>query len=178
LDKPLVRMWLDGTEYDLGGQQPVSRERYVLSGGEIKLIDDYVFYRVARDAYGWLDKRLLPQGARITAMQIPHATLTGDAKGNWTLAPSDKTLTTADLSRFVQSWQEARAVGTAPIGKGKPQGEVALSLAGVKDPLRFQILDDPDYLVLARPDLGFEYQLNLGASGGLLAPSHDATPAH
>jgi hypothetical protein len=178
LDKPLVKMWLDKTEYDLGDQQPVNKERYVLTGGEIELIDDYVFYRVARDVYGWMDKRLLPQTAHITAMQLPRATLTSDAKGNWQIAPADKTLTSADLARFVQSWEAARAVNVAAIGHGRAQGEVALTFAGQRAPLRFQILDDPDYLVLARPDLGFEYQLDLGVSGGLLAPGHDMTPAH
>jgi hypothetical protein len=178
LDKPLVRIWLDKTEYDLGDQQPVNKQRYVLVGGEIELIDDYVFYRVARDVYGWMDKRLLPQGAHVTALQLPHATLTSDAKGNWQIAPTDKTLTSADLARLVQAWEASRAVDIVPLSQGKPQGEVALTLAGQKAPLRFQVLDDPDSLVLARPDLGFEYRLDLGVSGGLLNPSHDATPAH
>jgi hypothetical protein len=178
LDKPLVKLWLDDTEYDLGDQQPVDRERYVLVNGEIELIDDYIFYRVARDAYGWLDKQLLPDGAHITALQLPHATLTSDAKGNWTIAPADKTLTGPDLSHFMQTWQQVRATGIAPLGGGKPEGEVSIQLAGAKAPLRFQILDDPDYLVLARPDLHFEYQLDLSQSSGLLAPSHDATLSH
>jgi hypothetical protein len=177
LDKPLVKMWLDDTEYDLGDQQPVDKQRYVLTGGEIELIDDYIFYRVARDAYGWLDKQLLPEGTHITALQLPHATLTSDAKENWTLAPPDKTLTSADLSRFVQNWQQARATGVASIGAGKSEGEVSIQLAGTPAPLRFQILDDPDYLVLARPDLHLEYQLELSLSGSLLAPSHAVTPS-
>jgi hypothetical protein len=178
LDKPLVRMWLDQTEYDLGDQQPVSKQRYVLTNGQIELIDDYIFYRVARDAYGWLDKQVLPDGAHITALQLPHATLTSDAKGNWSIAPADKTLTPADLTRFVQAWQQLRATGIALLGHGQPQGEVSILLAGAKAPLRFQILDDPDYLVLARPDLKFEYQLDIRQSSGLFAPSHDATPQH
>jgi hypothetical protein len=178
LDKPLVKMWLDQTEYDLGDQQPVDRERYVLVNGEIEIIDDYIFYRVARDAYGWLDKQLLPEGAHITALQVPQATLTSDAKGSWTLAPADKTLTQADLSHFVQTWQQARATGVAPIGGGKPVGEVSIQLAGAQAPLRFQILDDPDYLVLARPDVHLEYQVELSLSSALLTPSHDVTPSH
>jgi hypothetical protein len=177
LEKPLVKMWLDQTEYDLGDQQPVDKERYVLVGGEIELIDDYIFYRVARDAYGWLDKQLLPQGAHITALQLPHATLSSDAKGDWSIAPADKTLTHADLSRLVQTWQQARATNVAPLGSGKPDGEVSIQLAGTQLPLRFQILDHPDYLVLARPDLHLEYQLELSLSSGLLTPSHPAAAA-
>ena len=74
------------------------------------------------------------------------------------------------------AWQQARATGVAPIGGGKPDGEVSIMLAGAPAPLRFQILDDPDYLVLARPDLHLEYQLELSLSGSLLAPSHAVDP--
>jgi hypothetical protein len=119
----------------------------------------------------------LPDGAHITALQVPNATLTSDAKGGWSIAPADKTLTGADLTRFVQTWQQARATGVTAIGGGKPEGEVSIQLAGAPAPLRFQILDDPDYLVLARPDQHLEYQLELGLSGNLLTPSHAVTPS-
>lgn len=174
LDKPLLRLWLDGTEYDLGGQQPVSRQRYVLTEGHVKLIDDYLFFRAARDPYDWLDHQLLPEGARITAMQLPHATLTQDPKGAWQIAPADASLTEEDLTRFVASWQKARALAMAPYAQAKSLGEVAFQLAGVKEPLRMQVLDDPDYLVLARPDLGFEYQIDIRLLAPLLTPSHQA----
>ena len=174
LDKPLLRIWLDDAEYDFGASQPVSKQRYVLTGGTVKLIDDYVFYRAARDAYGWLDHQVLSTGARITALQLPQATLTQDAKGAWQIAPADKNLTAEDLSHFVDGWQKARAVNVAPYAKAKSLGEVYFQLAGVKDPLRMQVLDDPDYLVLARPDLGFEYQIDISQLALLMTPSHQA----
>ncbi len=171
LDKPLAKLWLGGAEYDFGAVQPVSKQRYLLHGDTVLLVDDYLFYRVAHASWWWLDKRLLPEGARITALQLPHATVTQDAKGGWQIAPADKSLPPAALQTFVTAWQDIYAMGVAPIGKGKPQGELAFALAGVKDPVRFQILDDPDYLVLARPDLGIEYQLDVSQAETLLAPS-------
>lgn len=177
LDKPLLKLWLDGDEYDFGALQPMSKQRYVLAGGEVKVIDDYVFYRSARDAYGWLDHRLLPEGARITAMQLPHATITQDAKGAWQIAPADKSLSADDLSHFVDGWQKARAVNVAPYKKTRSLGEVSFALAGMKEPLRLQVLDDPDYLVLARPDLGFEYQIDIRQLQMLMSPAHQA-PTH
>ena len=171
LDKPLARFWLDGTEYDFGGMQPISKQSYLLSGGRIYLVGSYLFYRIAHDAYGWLDHRLLPQGARITALQLPHATLTQDAKGDWQIAPADKTLDQAALHKFVQGWQDAVAMNVAAYHRAKADGEVAVVLEGLKDPLRFQILEDSDYLVLARPDLGFEYQLDMGQTDTLLTPA-------
>jgi hypothetical protein len=171
LDKPLARFWLDGAEYAFGGIQPVSKQRYLLTGGKIVLVQGYVFYHIAHDAFGWLEHRPLPEGVRIIGLQLPHATLTQDAKGDWQIAPADKTLDQEALHKFVGGWQDAIAVSMAAIGKAKPQGEVAVELAGVKDPLRFQILDDPDYLVLARPDLGFEYQLDISQLDKLLTPA-------
>lgn len=174
LDKPLARLWLDGAEYDFGTVQPVTKQRYLLHGNQVLLTDDYVFYRITHDSWWWLDKRVLPEGSRITAMQLPHVTLTQDGRGNWQIAPADKGVTPAMLQRFVAAWQGAYATGMAPLGKGKPLGELAFSLAGVKDPVRFQILDDPDYLVLARPDLRLQYQLDMGDAETLLDPA--ATP--
>jgi len=176
LDKPLARLWLDGTEYDFGSVQPVSGQRYLLHGSEVLLTDDYLFYRVAHESGWWLDKYVLPEGSHVTAMQLPHATLTLDAKGQWQLAPSDKSVTPAMLQRFVAAWQDAFAMGVAPIGKGKREGELSFSLAGAKQPLRFEILDDPDYLVLARPDLGLEYQLDPNAAATLLDPAAPPPP--
>ncbi|HEY3644091.1 MAG TPA: DUF4340 domain-containing protein [Gammaproteobacteria bacterium] len=172
LDKPLLRLWLDGVEYDFGAQQPVSKQRYVHTGDSVKLIDDYVFYRTAHDAYGWLDHRLLPEGARITAMQLPHATLTQDAKGAWQIAPADASLTAEDFTRFIGYWQKTLASNVVPYAKAKSLGEVSFQLAGIKDPLRMQVLDDPNYLVLARPDLGFEYQVDIRLLQMLMTPSH------
>lgn len=171
LDKPLARFWLDGSEYDFGALQPISRQRYLLSGGRVYLVAGYLFARIARDPYGWLDHHLLPAEARITALQLPHATLTQGAKGDWQIAPSDKRLDQAALTKFVQGWQGATARNVAAFTKAKSDGEVAVVLAGMKEPLRFEILEDPDFLVLARPDLGFEYQMDIGQTDTLLTPA-------
>jgi len=178
LDKPLARFWLDGTEYDLGALQPISKQRYLLSGGRIYMVDNYLFYRIAHDGYGWMDHHLLPEGAHITALQLPNATLTQDAKGDWQIAPSDKRLTQAALRKFMAGWQGATARNVAAFTKAKPAGEVAIALAGMQEPLRFQILEDADFLVLARPDLGFEYQLDIGLTDTLLTPAPAAATNH
>ncbi|HEY1991458.1 MAG TPA: DUF4340 domain-containing protein, partial [Gammaproteobacteria bacterium] len=175
LDKPLARFWLDGTEYDFGALQPISKQRYLLSGGRVYMVEGYLFARIAHDPYGWLDHHLFPAGAHIAALQLPHATLTQDARGDWQIAPADPHLDQAALGKFVEGWQAATARNVARFAKAKSDGEVAVVLAGVKDPLRFEILEDDDFLVLARPDLGFEYQLDIGQLGTLLTPAPAAT---
>ena len=171
LGKPLAKFWLGDTEYDFGALQPISKQRYLQSGGRIYMVDGYLFTRIARDPYGWLDHHLFPTGARITALQLPDATLTQDAKGVWQIAPADKRVDETALKKFVQGWEAATARNVARFVTTKSDGEVAVILAGVKDPLRFEILEDEDFLVLARPDLGFEYQMDIGQLGILLTPA-------
>ena len=145
-----------------------------MGGGRIYLVDGYLFARIARNPYGWLNHHLFPEGSRITALQLPDATLTQDSHGNWQIAPADRRVSPAALGKFVQGWQAATARDIAAYSKAKSAGEVAVALAGVKDPLRFEILEDPDFLVLARPDLGFEYQLDIGQTDTLLTPASAA----
>ncbi|MGE5625096.1 MAG: DUF4340 domain-containing protein [Bacillota bacterium] len=160
LDKPLVRLGLDSRELAFGAAEPVSGERYVMVNGKVGLVEPYVFYQATHDAYWWLEKKLLPEGARITALQLPRATLMLDKDERWQLAPRDDSVSADAIQLLVNNWQAANAIGLAPIGKGKPLGEVAVILSGMREPLRFQILKDPDFLVLARPDLGLEFQLD------------------
>ena len=172
LDKPKARLWLNGEEYDFGGLQPVDNLQYVLTAGSIHLVSGALFYRVAHDVYGWIDKGLVPLGARVTALQLPHSTLSLDAKSEWQLAPADASVSADDMQRLAQAWEEDLAISVAPIGKDPEQGEVSLSLAGAKQPLRFAILKDPDFLVLARPDLGLQYELDSSLRDALLSLSH------
>jgi hypothetical protein len=53
-----------------------------------------------------------------------------------------------------------------------------VALAGVAEPLRFVILKDPDYLVLARPDLKLEYQLDPALRSSLLDLTRSAPAPH
>jgi len=168
LDKPLVRLGFDDHDYAFGEAEPVSGQRYVLAGGRVELTDPVVFYRVSHDAYWWLDKHLLPAGARITALQLPHATLLPDQHGRWQLSPVDASVSADAIQKLVDGWQQASAIGIAPIGKAASEGEVALQLSGAEKPLRFAILEDPDFLILARPDLGLEFQLDKQQGSALL----------
>lgn len=179
LDKPLVRLGLDDHDYAFGEAEPVSNQRYVLANGQVELADPVVFYQLSHDIYWWLDKHLLPPDSRITALQLPHATLLPDAHGRWQLSPADSSVSADAIQKLVAAWQQTTAIGMAPIAKAKSEGEVALQLSGATELVRFQILKDPDFLVLARPDLDLEFQLDKEQGSALLEfakPAPAATP--
>lgn len=167
LDPPHARLWLNGTEFDFGDTEPIHHNRYVQIGGTVYLTGSLLYYRANHAPLWWASKRLLPEHAHITGLQLPDATLT--LKGvKWQLSPANPAISSDTIQTLIQNWESAQAIGTAAIGKGKPEGEVAIELAGVKQPLRFAILKDPDFLVLARPDLGLEYEFDSGQRGSLL----------
>ena len=169
LDKPKAKLWLDGSEYDFGGLQPVDNLQYVLADGTIHLVNGALFYRIAHDGYSWIDKGLLPAGAHITALQLPRTTLSLDKQGQWQVAPADASVSGDDIQRLIAAWEEDLAISVAPIGKGQEEGEVSLSLANSAEPMRFAILKDPDFLVLARPDLGLQYEVDSSQRDTLLS---------
>ncbi|HSC48456.1 MAG TPA: DUF4340 domain-containing protein [Gammaproteobacteria bacterium] len=160
LDKPVLRLWVNGVEADFGGTEPLENNHYVKDGGNVDLVGGLLFYRLDHEVYWWADKHLLPAGSHITGLELPHATLMQDKGGKWQLYPAEPKVTADMLQRLVDDWQAAQAVSVAALGKGKPDGEVALSLAGQAEPLRFQILNDENFFVLARPDLGLQYELD------------------
>ena len=177
LDKPKAELWLNGVRYAFGGLQPVDNLQYVLAGDTIHLVNGALFYRVAHNGYWWLDKGLVPLGAHLTALQLPHTTLTLDKKGEWQFAPADASVSADDIQRLISAWQQDLAISVEPMGKGQEQGEVSLSIAGGGTPLRYAILKDPDFLVLARPDLGLQYELDTSLRDTLLSLEHPKAPA-
>ena len=167
LDPARARLWINGMEFDFGDTEPLNNYRYVLSGGQVHLVSGLLFYRVNHGPYWWVSKRLLPDNAKITALQLPNATLS--LKGDhWQLAPANPAVSADAIQTLVDNWQDAQAIGVAKARTGKPVGEVAIELAGGKSALRFAILKDPNFFVLARPDLGIEYQLDSSQRDSLL----------
>ena len=162
-----ARLWLNGTELDFGDTEPINNYRYVISGSSVRLSSGLLYYRLNHDPMWWVDKRLLPAGGRIDALQLPHATLSLK-NGKWQLTPADPAVSADAIQQLVDNWSDARALSVAELGKGKPQGEVAIQVQGQSAPLRFVILKDPDFLVLARPDLGLQYNLESTQRGALL----------
>lgn len=176
LDPARVRLWINGTEFDFGDTEPLNNYRYVLSSGQVHLISGLLFYNIDHRPYWWVSKRLLPEHAKITAVQLPNATLTlsGD---HWQLAPANPAVSADAIQTLVDNWQNAQAIGVEEAVAGKPEGEVAIQLAGEQAPLRFAIQRDPNFFVLARPDLGIEYQLPDNQRDALLTfKPNPATP--
>ena len=49
-------------------------------------------------------------------------------------------------------------------------GDISVHLAGVAEPISFQVTDTDPWLIIARPDLDIEYHFNLEFYDRLLKP--------
>lgn len=167
LADPQLRLHLNNTEIDFGDTEPLEGHRYVKVGDTVYLTDGSLFYRLSHDALWWVDKALLPANAHITALQLPNATLTLK-DGKWQLAPANPDISADSIQKLVDAWHDARAQDVVVPEHGKSAGEVAIELAGESAPVRFEILKNPDFLVLVRPDLNLEYRLEQDEGKALL----------
>lgn len=171
LADPQLRLHLNDTEIDFGSTEPLQGHRYVKLGDTVYLTTGTLFYRLSHDALWWVSKQVLPPAAQITALQLPDATLTLH-DGKWRLAPADPAISADAIQRLVDAWRDARAMDVLAPQTDKPAdkaaGEVAIQLAGQAEPLRFKILDNPDFLLLVRPDLKLEYRFEHDQGDALL----------
>jgi hypothetical protein len=155
LDKPEVKLFLDDTELDFGKTEPINGRRYVRLGETVHLISDFAYYHLIGDYATFISPRLLPEGAKITALKLPEVSLRWQDE-HWQVAPKPDRYSADQANRLVDAWRFATAMGveryTADAG-GEPV-EVILG----EHTIEFRIMArEPDF-VIARPDLGVRYR--------------------
>ena len=168
LDKPVLVLELDAHRYEFGGVEPIDYKRYVKDGDRVLMVDNMAFYRLDQPGAAFASKRLLPDGAQPTKLELPSLTLASDAGGRWTLTPADARVSSDAIQALVEAWRHAGAIEVKPIAAGVVQGKARITLAGVATPLEFEVLTAAEGLRLARRDLGLEYELQAEDRGALL----------
>ena len=53
LDKPALKLRVNGVEADFGGTEPLQNDRYVKDGDNVDLVGGLLFYRLDHDVYWW-----------------------------------------------------------------------------------------------------------------------------
>ena len=190
LAEPGLVLTLDGHRYEFGGTEAINYRRYLRDGDAVSLVSDLLYYRVSQEAGALADKRLLPKGAAITALELPGRALRKTGDGKWQLIPDDPTVSADAIVALIDAWSQATADAVKARAEGVVQATLRVTLAGANAPLEFQLLTAAAGLRLARPDLGIEYALPAEARATLLelpkaqlptpapAPTPKSTPPH
>ncbi len=169
LDRPALEVELDGLRLAFGKTTPVGSRRYVRLGEVIHLVEDLYYYDASAEPLAFVDKALLPEGARLEALELPGLSLRRTAEGGWRLEPPRGGVSSDRLEELVQAWREARAWSVRrPEGQRPDEPPQArLHLAG-GEVLRYLVVAREPDLVLVRPDLDLAYHLDASQARRLL----------
>lgn len=175
LTPPKATLILGTTTLVFGGSDPINLRRYVQSGETLHLVNDNFFHHLMASATDYVDKKLLPENAKVREMNLPGLKASLGQDGKWTkeTTPPDAK---ADIPEMAALWATARAIDVKRLDKPAQGDPVKIGLAE-GGPVDFVIVQREPDVVLARPDLGLQYELTGTTARQLLnLPKTDASP--
>ncbi len=154
LAPPAFVLEAGGTRLEFGALNSANLLRYVRRGDTVYLVFDTIAPRLASGPWPFVDRRLLPPGARITGIVS-----TAPGAGN--------------TRQSAAAWSSAQATQVKPLAKGaaKDAPTITVSLAGRKQPIVFTLLSRAPHAELARTDRGILYVLDAALADKLLGPA-------
>jgi len=166
LGKPDTTIKFDDEEIAFGMTNPATNLRYVKKGDAIYTIED-VYYPLLSSSFGTLvSLKLLPANSEITKLILINQTISKDEKGLW---QSNIDISADNINKTIEHWKDDQAFGIHSYMQRKSLGEVFVYLKE-QEPISFIITDTDPWLILARPELGLEYHLDIEAYNNLITP--------
>lgn len=157
LEPPQTTLRLDGTEFRFGATDPLQGLRYVRLGEQVHLIMDHYQNILQGQRTQLASRKLLPAEADIVALELPGLKLTKNDK-TWTVEPAPENLSADAPQKLVDAWKHASALWVRSYQKAVGSKPVAVTLADGQR-LVFELRQAEGETLLARPDIGLQYQL-------------------
>jgi hypothetical protein len=147
---------LDTTEIRFGDTDPLEGLRYVQIGEQVHLIMDNYQSILQGKRTQLASRRLLPDGADIVGIELPKLKLSKQDNA-WHIDPAPERLSADAPQKLVQAWTTASALWVREYQKAESQ-PISITLADGQR-ITFELRSGKGEYVLARPDLGVQYQL-------------------
>jgi len=170
LDKPRANIFFDTTKISFGKTNPINNKRYLLSNNQLVLLEDQTYPLISSQAATFVNLKLVEKG-NITALELPKYSINKNNSGVWqsTLKSTTKKNINADqLQLLLQNWAHAQAFAVHRYLPRKDLGVINLNIGD--DRIKFIISDNDPWLILARPDIGIEYHLDVSQIQSLIDP--------
>jgi len=170
---PKAILKLNETEFLFGATNNIGERRYIMSGNTVFLLTDKYLPFLTQGISGLVDRRLLPRSLPLQTLKLSTTTLNKTANSNW--QSSSETITEAQASQIINQWQTLEATQISDYQSGQtPMQKVTAGLDNGGQ-IEFYVLSITPKIVIARPDLGLQYQFNKNHYYGLLAAPKDET---
>ena len=168
LNEPPARLTINQQTFGFGAVNEMSREQYVLTQDGIYPVSLRYGTLLPRTVHQLVSRQLFAADEAPVAFRFDDFRLEL-RDGKWLLTPPAADLSADDVTRWVDEWRLAAALGVLPASNRKPLTVVKVTLkAGTE--ISLAVLQREPQLVLARSDRPFEYQLNADAAKRLLSP--------
>lgn len=156
---------LNTTEIRFGDTDPLEGLRYVQIGEQVHLIMDNYQSILQGKRTQFASRRLLADGADIVGVEVPNLKLSKQESG-WKIDPAPEKLSADAPQKLVQAWGTASALWVREYQPAASQ-PVTITLADGQR-VTFELRSGEGEYVLARPDLGVQYQLPEDVAESLL----------
>jgi hypothetical protein len=168
LDPPQAGVRFDATRIDIGNTEAIEGLRYVRRDATVSLVEDRYPHLLNAGLASFASRRLLPEDAAITALELPGLTLERRDEVHWQLEPPQPDASADAIDRLVQNWQRTSALYVRRYVPAEHPDTIRVTLKDGAEPIVFHIVEREPDLVLARPDRGIQYHLAGDVGKGLL----------
>jgi len=167
LDKPRAKIIFNNTLIEFGKANPVNRQRYLKTGNNLFLVDDNTYPLINSQPTSFVDLALLYENAKIQKIILPELTIHKDKNNIWK-ADSITSASADGIQNLLQNWKFAKAFSVHAYMPRKKLGSINIVLHN-SEIIAFEITDNDPWLILARPELGIEYHLDISNKNQLLS---------
>lgn len=158
LDKPSATLIIGEKSIHFGGSDPIDMRRYVQVGETLYLVRDDFSHHLTASATDYIDKKLLPEDAKITSITVPGVKAHLSQEGKWIMDPPAAPDSSATATSLLNAWQSARAIDVKRLEK-PAKGDVARIGLAEGNPAEFVIIQREPELILGRSDWGLQYEM-------------------
>ena len=157
----------DDSSIIFGSTNPATGLRFIQMDNTAYTIED-VYFPLLTSHFGTLvSLNLLPANSLVTKLILLNQTISKDAANRW---QSNLPISTDLINATINHWKNLQAFGVREYIERDSLGEVFIYAEDRQEAIRFTITDTDPWLILARPELGLEYHLDIAAYDKLIAP--------
>ncbi|MDF9393248.1 MULTISPECIES: DUF4340 domain-containing protein [Methylococcus] len=157
LDQPIASLTLGDVVLIFGGADPINMRRYVRIGDTLHLVRDDFSRHLTAQATDYVDKKLLPEDARIQEIALPEWKARLGQDGKWVFEPPQDGGET-HIGELLTHWQSARAIDIKHLDKVAEGQKLHIGLANGES-VDFVIVQREPELLLVRQDYGIQYEV-------------------
>ncbi len=172
LENPNMLIQFDDITIAFGIINTATNLRYIRSGNSIYTIEDVYYPLLSSNFSSLVSLNLLPVNSKIEKLILLNQTIAKDEKELW---QSNIEISADNIIKTINHWQHNQAFGIHEYLKRNEHGEVFIYIKDQPQAIRYIITDTDPWLILARPELGLEYHLNIEAYDQLISPVYNNT---